>query len=338
MTPIRNDLRRLKEKAADLAGDLRALEALVGIDDVPSSLNKIRFITEKVLQSLCKKYDVAWGQAEPTLERMIGPLVSAERIPKNVAVHVRTIQTNTSPGSHFQTSALSQAHVRIAENALVEFLEWWCRDSEGIDVELVGPDDAGPGTSRRRTASRLLLATAILAVCLALGVSGMLLFNGWRAVEKPVDQPAPAVAAAPAADPHEVPKVRPIPVVAIDPPASKPAPDTEVQEIQTRVRLNANRLADVAVRTAFPNANPGKTTVQTRVSDDGKSVDVTVIVHFDSIYTSQDATFAFVVTSDGLSKLDLSHESPLPANVPPPNARSVEARLDRLWKESQPRK
>ncbi len=59
------------------------------------------------------------------LERMIGPLVAARHVPKDVAIHVRTIQANTSPGSHFQESALSDSHADIALTALKEFLLWY---------------------------------------------------------------------------------------------------------------------------------------------------------------------------------------------------------------------
>jgi hypothetical protein len=128
MSLLLNGIRQLKHKATDLAEDIDALEALLAVD-VPSSLNKIRFITEKVLQGLCKQRGVSWGQAEPTLERMIGPLVAADCIPKSITVHVRTIQMNTSPGSHYQESALSEPHVTIAQNALVEFLQWYYKQS-----------------------------------------------------------------------------------------------------------------------------------------------------------------------------------------------------------------
>ena len=104
--------------------DLLALENVLGVD-IPSSLNKIRYITEKVLHRLCTAKKIPWGQGEPTVERMIGPLVAAKAIDKDVAVHVRTIQTNTSPGSHYQEVPLSSSHATIAASALVEFLRWY---------------------------------------------------------------------------------------------------------------------------------------------------------------------------------------------------------------------
>ncbi|MFC1853725.1 adenylate/guanylate cyclase domain-containing protein, partial [candidate division CSSED10-310 bacterium] len=124
MGDFNNRLQEIARKLSDLAQELSVLMQLIETD-VPSSLNKMRFITEKVLHSLCKINDVSWGKAEPTLERMIGPLVSKEIIPKGAAIHIRTVQTNTSPGSHYQESPLSQAHVLIAYSALIEFLEWY---------------------------------------------------------------------------------------------------------------------------------------------------------------------------------------------------------------------
>jgi serine/threonine protein kinase len=116
-------LRDLGGKLVDLADDLRVLEQLI-VMDVPSSLNRMRYITEKVLFQLCQKHGVAWGQAEPTLERMLGPLVAAGHVPKNVAIHVRTVQGYTAVGSHYQASSLSVAHAVIALAALTEILRW----------------------------------------------------------------------------------------------------------------------------------------------------------------------------------------------------------------------
>lgn len=123
-TAMKQKLRDLRQTVAELSEEIQSLESLLHVD-VSSSLNKIRFITEKVLHKLCTQRNVSWGQAEPTLERMIGPLISAGVIPKNVSVHVRTIQTNASPGSHFQESALSHTHLVIAQQALIELLEWF---------------------------------------------------------------------------------------------------------------------------------------------------------------------------------------------------------------------
>jgi hypothetical protein len=88
--PTANErLRGLGMRLPYLAEDLVELDKPSGIS-VPSGLNKIRFITEKVLHGLCTGKQVSWGEGEPTLERMIGPLVSAACLPKSVATHVRT--------------------------------------------------------------------------------------------------------------------------------------------------------------------------------------------------------------------------------------------------------
>src|SRR5262245_52683224 len=96
-------LEELRTILMDFSEDLDSLASLLSVD-VPSSLNKIRFISEKALHMLCSAKSVSWGDAEPTLERMLGPLVAKGCIPKSVAIHLRTIQTNTSPGSHYQES------------------------------------------------------------------------------------------------------------------------------------------------------------------------------------------------------------------------------------------
>jgi hypothetical protein len=114
---------------AEFSEDIRALERLE--TDFPSCLNKIRFITEKVLYKLCAAQSITWGQGEPTLERMIGPLLAAGAVPKNVGVHLRTIQTNTSPGSHYQESPLSETHVNIAKISLFEVLKWFGKSRSG---------------------------------------------------------------------------------------------------------------------------------------------------------------------------------------------------------------
>jgi hypothetical protein len=122
-------LRELPPVVPDLAEDLLALEQLQV--DVPSALNKIRYITEKVLHTVCVRGNVGWGQAEPTLERMLGPAVAGGLLPRSVAIHARTIQTNTSPGSHYQESALSESHAAIARQALAELLGWYAAWPDG---------------------------------------------------------------------------------------------------------------------------------------------------------------------------------------------------------------
>ena len=101
-------LEKLGRDLPDLASDLRVLRGLLK-EDTQSALNKMRFVVERALHDLSKTNDVSWGKQEPTVENMIGPLVAAKVIPRNVAIHVRTVQTNASPGSHFQEAPLDDA-------------------------------------------------------------------------------------------------------------------------------------------------------------------------------------------------------------------------------------
>jgi hypothetical protein len=115
-----------QQEPIDLREDLDALQKLSELD-IPSALNKIRFITEKVLHTLCTLNKVDWGQAEPTLERMLGPLVSTKCIRKDIGIHLRTIQSITSPGSHYQEARLATSHLDTAFIALAGFLEWYSK-------------------------------------------------------------------------------------------------------------------------------------------------------------------------------------------------------------------
>jgi CHASE2 domain-containing sensor protein len=119
----------IQQLLPDLADDLQALQHLPS-DDVPSALNKIRFITERIVHGVCLEEKVTWGDAEPTLERMLGPVTAKGLLPKNVAIHVRTIQANTSPGSHYQPVPLSESHLAIAKRALIEVLGWYASVSK----------------------------------------------------------------------------------------------------------------------------------------------------------------------------------------------------------------
>ena len=71
------------------------------------------------------------------------PLIMAMNRPNSGACRlnsvriVRTVQTNASPGSHYQESALSGAHVQIARTALGEVLVWFATSAAGC-----GPDRA----------------------------------------------------------------------------------------------------------------------------------------------------------------------------------------------------
>ena len=123
-------LRHLGRRLHEFSGDLAALDRLPQTD-VPSALNKIRFITERVLHKLCRVREVSWGDAEPTLERMVGPLVSSGVLPKSIAIHVRTVQSNASPGSHYQDTPLAGRFLQIAREALTEFLTWYDKSEPG---------------------------------------------------------------------------------------------------------------------------------------------------------------------------------------------------------------
>ena len=59
-----------------LSEDIEALIKILDVDTT-SALNKMRFITEKLLLTHARQAQVAWGDSEPTLERLIGPLVAA---------------------------------------------------------------------------------------------------------------------------------------------------------------------------------------------------------------------------------------------------------------------
>jgi hypothetical protein len=139
--PDRWRLEQLQHVVAEVSDDVGALLQVLDVD-VPSTLNKIRYITEKILYRLCVREDVTWGQAEPTLERMLGPLIARGAIPKHMAIHARTIQANTSPGSHYQELALSVSHALIARQALEELLAWFATQA--------GPPPDRPGRGDTR--------------------------------------------------------------------------------------------------------------------------------------------------------------------------------------------
>lgn len=156
-------LRRLEGTVAGMSSDLKMLRALL-TQDHASALNKIRFVTEKALHTLCTTNQVGWGNGEPTLENMIGPLLARKIIPKNIGVHVRTIQSNASPGSHFQETPLDATHVHVAQVALVEFLEWFHTASG----EAVVSDAASEKPARQLAARRRRFAVAAMLVGLVI--------------------------------------------------------------------------------------------------------------------------------------------------------------------------
>jgi tetratricopeptide (TPR) repeat protein len=133
--------------------DLGRLRALAGFDSA-SALNKCRYISERVLRTLCDQTGTSWGKTEPTLENMLGPLVARGVIPKNIGVHLRTIQANASPGSHFQSEPLSDAHVFIAVVALLDVLEWYLRQRDPQARIEPAPGVFGPPLSTRSPTGR----------------------------------------------------------------------------------------------------------------------------------------------------------------------------------------
>jgi tetratricopeptide (TPR) repeat protein len=163
-------LRELEQQVVELSNDLRVLRSLVAQDHA-SALNKIRYVTEKVLHALCARDGVSWGTKEPTLENMIGPLVAARAMPKNIAVHVRTIQSNASPGSHFQEDALSATHVQVAQMALLELLEWHYQGAKASSSSLPAAPPAALPVARVRR--RVAIAGGLLG---AAGVAGVVVF------------------------------------------------------------------------------------------------------------------------------------------------------------------
>jgi tetratricopeptide (TPR) repeat protein len=192
-------LRDLEARVQDIATDLRVLRALTS-QDHGSALNKIRYITEKVLHRLCAEHDVSWGKSEPTLENMIGPLVARQVIPKSVALHVRTVQNNASPGSHYQEDALRDTHVRIAEIALIELLEWYYRRNGGAEP-LPAAAPAGEAPPPPSVEARPPKRMALVGVVTAVGVGALAVVIALRG-RATAPSPAPSVVAAASAAPE----------------------------------------------------------------------------------------------------------------------------------------
>lgn len=187
MPDIEERIRLLEEHVDSYRDDLRVLRTLVEHDH-SSALNKIRYITEKVLHQLCTDHDVSWGKTHPTLERMLGPLVANDVIPRNIAIHVRTIQTNASPGSHYQESALTSTHVHIAQVALVDFLEWQANQRPSL-VGVIPDRHAKPVRAVRRR-SGLWIAAAIGSGAVLVAVAVLLAVQGDGDPAAPVPESA----------------------------------------------------------------------------------------------------------------------------------------------------
>jgi tetratricopeptide (TPR) repeat protein len=192
MAATEDRLRTLETQVEELSADLRVLRTLVE-QDAASALNKIRYVTEKVLHRLCGEHGVSWGNGEPTVENMIGPLIAKKVIPKNVAIHVRTVQTNASPGSHFQETPLSATHVQVAQIALLDFLEWF--------YKVEGAAAAAAAPAKSKLPGWLFPA---LGALVAIGVGASIIL--YVAAHRPPDEDEPKPAAAPAAAPAPAPK------------------------------------------------------------------------------------------------------------------------------------
>ena len=309
----RHGIRELKSKVAGLAEDLDALEALLEVD-VPSSLNKIRFITEKVLQGLCKTNSVSWGQAEPTLERMIGPLVAADCIPKSIAIHVRTVQMNTSPGSHYQESALSQSHVTIAQNALIEFLDWYCRQLDGSPAD---SESKKPVSKSERTRHPVLWVSVISALCLT-GAAIVVIPQLFDKEGKGPDSEKPIAAVPPAnQEPKtEAKKVEPKGSLEVKPEEGKIAtppvkkPMGEADELQLLVTAKQDEIGNLVVKTLVPESL-GYSNLQ--VSSNGKQVVVTITIKANNQING--ARVALLISTKGVDDLSIQQGSKaLPVN------------------------
>ena len=167
MNQLVDRLEHLETKLAHFSKDLKVLQQLHSIQDPQAQLNKIRYISEGILQLLCKRYDVGWGKSEPTLERMIGPLRAKKILPAPIASHLRSIQSTTSPGSHYQMDKLSDSHVQIAMLALIELLDWYLSE---IDEGESNPDVHLTQEDISPFKRNVLTKWYMLAMLLAIGI------------------------------------------------------------------------------------------------------------------------------------------------------------------------
>jgi hypothetical protein len=176
--PQRAEIARLKKRSQAFSADLTALETLIDIRDSHSALNKTRFITERVLLTLCQRHAVTWGDAAPTLERMAGALIARRIIPADISPFVRTIQSHTSPGSHYQPRRLSADHVNMATSALVHTLDWYLdlpapeseMRSDAADGGRGAQADAPPRRARSPWLVGAVIASGVGVVAVVLAV------------------------------------------------------------------------------------------------------------------------------------------------------------------------
>lgn len=175
MNTPRDRLSGLAERLPAWSQELGTLDTLLDVD-VAASLNKMRTLTERMLYELCVAHDVSWGKGEATLERMVGPLLAAGRLPKQVGIHVRTVQSNASPGSHYQEEALDEQHLTVTLLAFVAVLDWYAPAPDPSARPAAVPHAAPPTAhpSDQRPWTRVALAGA-LAATVGLGVGVLVL-------------------------------------------------------------------------------------------------------------------------------------------------------------------
>jgi len=128
-------LEHIEPYLAQFHPDFQSLKRLVQLQDTPALLNKIRYITERILYTLCKQHEISWGKGEPRMDRMLGPLRAAKILPAPIFAHFRTIQNLSNPGSHFQEDQLNDSHTEIAQLALLEVLEWYAQQLQSIPIQ-----------------------------------------------------------------------------------------------------------------------------------------------------------------------------------------------------------
>ena len=174
MVEFQNKLRKLEQQIVQFADDIEVLQRLNELDDANAQLNKVRYIAEGILHTLCIENEVKWGNKEPTLDRMIGPLRSQKVLTAPIAAHFRSIQSTCSPGSHFQKNQLTRSHTQIALLALVEVLEWYVTTRTTTHV----PKEALPPQSFHKPWKWPIISAVIF-----------LLIGGWWSYT-PKDHPA----------------------------------------------------------------------------------------------------------------------------------------------------
>lgn len=172
MSDIESKLQHFEQQLQQLAEDLDVLQQLNSIKDTNTQLNKIRYISEAILHNLCMEHNIGWGKAEPTLERMVGPLRAANILPSPIVSLFRSIQSTTSPGSHYQKDKLTDSHSQIALLALVDILEWYVTYTGVQNI----PTTKSQSIQKRHAKPWFFL---VLGICFCVGVFGYM----WKSNE-----------------------------------------------------------------------------------------------------------------------------------------------------------